>query len=197
MQKIPSMLIVISGPSGAGKSTLRSMLLKNHPELVYSVSYTTRKPRNGEINGVDYYFITKDKFEEMISQNEFLEYANVYGNYYGTSKKFVDEALSSGKPIILEVDVQGAESIIKLYPQCCSIFIRPSSIELLIERFVKRGTEDLQDQKKRIEEIKKELVKEKLFSYIVINDNLTDAYKSFENTIFSYAQRLNKNGGYR
>ncbi len=192
MNKILPIMIVISGPSGAGKSTLRSMLLKNHPELTYSISYTTRKPRANEKNGIDYFFISKSEFEKKIIEKDFLEYAIVYGNYYGTSKSQVESDLKSGKPIVLEVDVQGAESIINIFPNCLSIFIKPPSLEVLIERFCARGTETAEEKDARINEANKEMGKENLFKYIIINDDLTLAYKDLENVINDYQEKYIK-----
>lgn len=192
MSKIYPIMIVISGPSGAGKSTLRSMLLQNHPELTYSISYTTRKPRPNEKDGVDYFFISVDEFKKRIEENDFLEYAIVYGNYYGTSKSQVEAVIKSGKPIVLEVDVQGAENIIKQYPDCCSIFIKAPTIEILVDRFVSRGTESEEEKQRRIAEVKKELEKEKIFKYVLINDKLDIAYKNLEKIIYEYQDKIYK-----
>jgi guanylate kinase len=192
MNKILPILIVISGPSAAGKSTLRSMLLQNHPELTYSISYTTRKPRPNEKDGVDYFFISTEEFKKKISEDDYLEYAIVYDNFYGTSKSQVEKVIKSGRPIILEVDVQGAENIIKKYPDCCSIFIAPPSLNALVERFSSRGTENEQEIEKRINEAKKELLKQKIFKYVIVNDNLEESYKNLENIIYSYQKEYHK-----
>jgi len=192
MNKILPILIVISGPSAAGKSTLRSMLLQNHPELTYSISYTTRKPRPNEKDGVDYFFISTEEFKKKISEDDFLEYAIVYDNFYGTSKSQVEKVIKSGRPIILEVDVQGAENIIKKYPDCCSIFIAPPSLNALVDRFSSRGTENEQEIEKRINEAKKELLKQKIFKYVIVNDNLEESYKNLENIIYSYQKGYHK-----
>lgn len=192
MNLILPILIVISGPSGAGKSTLRSKLLQNHPELTYSISYTTRKPRPNEKDGVDYFFVSVDEFKKLISEDDFIEYAIVYGNYYGTSKSQVEKVIESGKPIILEVDVQGAENIIKEYPDCCSIFIAPPSLEVLISRFDSRGTENLQEKEKRLNEAANELLKQQIFKYVLINDKLEDSYNNLENIIYSYQKEYFK-----
>jgi len=192
MNKILPILIVISGPSAAGKSTLRSMLLQNHPELTYSISYTTRKPRPNEKDGVDYFFVSVEEFEKRISENDFLEYAIVYGNYYGTSKSQVEKVIENGKPIVLEVDVQGAENIIKKYPDCCSIFIAPPSLDVLIKRFCLRGTESQQEREKRINEARNELSKKEIFKYTIINDNLEESYKKLEEVINNYQKEYYK-----
>lgn len=192
MNLILPILIVISGPSGAGKSTLRSKLLQNHPELTYSISYTTRKPRPTEKDGVDYFFISIEEFKKLISEDDFIEYAIVYGNYYGTSKSQVEKVIESGKPIILEVDVQGAENIIKKYPDCCSIFIAPPSLEVLISRFDSRGTESQQEKEKRLNEAANELLKQQIFKYVLINDKLEDSYNNLENIIYSYQKEYFK-----
>ncbi|MFN3411720.1 MAG: guanylate kinase [Exilispira sp.] len=192
MNNILPIIIVISGPSAAGKSTLRSMLLMNHPELTYSISYTTRKPRPDEKDGIDYFFITEDEFKRRIEQNDFLEYAIVYGNFYGTSKSQVENLINSGNPVVLEVDVQGAEKIINIYPDCCSIFIAPPSLEILIERFCLRGTENPQERERRIKEAEKELSKKYIFKYVIINDKLEKAYESLEKVLVDYQQHYLK-----
>ena len=189
MNEILPILIVISGPSAVGKSTLRSKLLQNHPELTYSISYTTRKPRPNEKDGVDYFFVSVEEFKKRILEDDFLEYALVYGNYYGTSKSQVEKVLRSKKPIVLEVDVQGAENIIKKYPDCCSIFIAPPSLDILIERFSSRGTETDAERAKRINEAKNELSKQNIFKYVIINDELEEAYKKLEDAILEYQKQ--------
>lgn len=190
MSIILPILIVISGPSAAGKSTLRNMLLQKHKELTYSISYTTRKPRPGEKDGVDYFFINEEQFKKRIKENDFLEYAVVYGNYYGTSKSQVEKVIKDGKPIVLEVDVQGAENIIRLYPDCCSIFITPPNIDILISRFSSRGTETEEEKEKRISEAKKELLKKDIFKYLIINDELNNAYNQLEEAIYTYQKNI-------
>ncbi|MEJ5273305.1 MAG: guanylate kinase, partial [Spirochaetota bacterium] len=189
MNEILPILIVISGPSAVGKSTLRSKLLQNHPELTYSISYTTRKPRPNEKDGVDYFFVSVEEFKKRILEDDFLEYALVYGNYYGTSKSQVEKVLRSKKPIVLEVDVQGAENIIKKYPDCCSIFIAPPSLDILIKRFSSRGTETDAEREKRINEAKNELLKQNIFKYVIVNDELEEAYKKLENAILEYQKQ--------
>ena len=135
------LLLVISGPSGAGKGTICKALVEKHKELYVSVSATTRQPRVGEIDGVNYHFTTKEQFIERIEQNDFLEYAEVYGNYYGTPKSKVEEMLSKGIDVILEIDIQGALQVKKNFEEGVFIFIVPPSMEELINRIIGRGSE--------------------------------------------------------
>jgi len=130
------LLIVVSGPSGAGKGTICKEFLNSNQDVKISVSATTRKPRNGEVDGVNYFFISKDKFENMIGNNEFLEYARVYDNFYGTPKSAVLESLEKGEDVLLEIDIQGAKQIKEVYPEGVFVFILPPSLEELKNRIV-------------------------------------------------------------
>ncbi len=179
-------LILISGPSGSGKTTLRKMLYNDFPELKFSVSYTTRRKRDGETNGVDYFFVSKEEFQKMIENEEFIEYANVFGNFYGTSKAYVDKLLDQGHDVLLELDVQGGENVINLYNNLCSIFILPPSLEVLKERFFSRGTETEQEAKVRMETAIKELEKKDIYKYKIENDNLKEAYKELKKVVLKY-----------
>jgi len=175
-------LFIVSAPSGSGKTTLCSMLLNEFgDELYFSVSYTTRPKRNGEIEGVDYFFVSEEEFKKMIENNEFAEWANVYGYYYGTSKKKIDEALKEGKNVLLDIDIQGAEKIKKIYPDAISIFIMPPSIEELRRRLLKRKTDPLDKIEKRLTIAKREIENSDKYDYIVINDKLNDAYAKLRN----------------
>ena len=173
--KSSGLLIVISGPSGAGKGTLCKELRDAMPELNYSVSVTTRAPRVGEKEGINYYYIDKTKFEEMIAENELLEWAKVYDNYYGTPKKQVMEYIEQGEDIVLEIDIQGAMNIKKQYPQGVFVFIVPPSIRELEERITKRGTESAESIKKRLSCASEELSYVTEYDYVVVNDSLTKA----------------------
>ena len=150
-------LLVISGPSGSGKGTVCKKLLERNKNLVFSVSATTRKPREGEIDGVNYFFVDDEKFDEMISNNEFLEYANVHGNKYGTPINFVTKEIEKGEIVILEIDVQGAIQIKEKYKEAVFIFLIPPSMNELKNRIVKRGTETKEDIELRLKNALNEL----------------------------------------
>lgn len=171
-------LFVISAPSGAGKSTLVRRVLKTLPNVGYSVSFTTRQPRVGEIEGKDYFFVSRDEFEKKIEANDFLEYALVHENYYGTSRTVVGKELSMGQDVILEIDVQGAASIKKKVVDAVSIFILPPSFDVLKARLIGRATDAEEVLKIRIENALGEVEQYKEFDYIVINDDVDRAATS-------------------
>ena len=150
-------LLVISGPSGVGKGTVLHDLMNTQSNLVYSVSATTRKKRDGEIEGVSYFYLNHDEFEQMIEEDKFLEYAHVHNNYYGTPKEFVEKKINEGKIVILEIDVQGALNIKKNTDNGVFIFLAPPSLNELRRRIVGRGTETDEDIKIRMNNAKKEL----------------------------------------
>lgn len=180
------MLIVISGPSGSGKGTIIKEVLKNMPDLIYSISYTTRPKREGEIDGKDYFFIDNDKFKELIEKDFFLEWAKVYDYYYGTSKDFVLNKLNEGKDVILEIEIQGAQKIREIYDKknVVFIFIAPPDFDELKRRILnrKRGESD-EEIKKRMNFAKKELEESKNYDYIVINDNINKTSKKISEII--------------
>ena len=164
-------LFVVSSPSGGGKGTLIQRVLKLVPDLRYSVSYTTRTPRPGEVHGREYCFVTRKEFEEMAAAGGFLEYAVVHGNLYGTSRKQVMRETCAGCDIVLEVDVQGAASVRGLMLDSVSIFILPPSFELLRERLIARGTDTAEELELRLRNAPKELESYSSFDYVIINDD--------------------------
>ena len=170
------LLIVLSGPSGVGKGTVRKALFeKEGHNLVYSISMTTRKPRTGEVNGSDYYFVSKDEFEQKIKNGKMLEYAEFVGNYYGTPVDEVEKQLSDGNEVVLEIEVQGALQVRDKMKDAIFIFIAPPSMEALEDRLKARGTEDIEIIKQRIAKAKSELNLAYKYDYIVVNDEVSNA----------------------
>ena len=164
------LLLVVSGPSGAGKGTICGLLREQMPNLGYSISATTRQPRVGEIDGKNYFFKTVAEFKEMISQEQLLEYAEVYGNYYGTPRKFVMDQLDAGKDVLLEIDIQGALQVKKRFPQGVFVFIVPPSLEILAKRLRGRGTDAEDVIERRLASAVAELGYATEYDYILIND---------------------------
>lgn len=168
-------VFIISAASGTGKTTLVSRLLANRAELRVSVSHTTRPPRKGETNGQHYHFVSKEKFEKMIAENAFLEHADVFGNYYGTSFQSINTLLEQGFDVILEIDVQGAEQVREKLPSATSIFILPPSFEILSARLRGRGTDSTEVIETRLNKAHAEISLAPHFDYAVINDDLAQA----------------------
>lgn len=169
-------LIIFTGPSGVGKGTiLTDFFKKADDKIIYSISCTTRKPREGEINGKHYFFKSKDEFEELIKQDAFLEWANYSGNYYGTNKSFVKENLEQGKSVLLEIELQGAMVVMQKCPQAVSVFIKPPTFEELERRLRGRHSENESSIKKRLAAAKDELRHIDLFNYIIENDKVENA----------------------
>jgi guanylate kinase len=183
-------LVIISSPSGGGKGTLIKEVLKSTAGIGYSVSYTTRTPREGEENGRDYFFISYQEFSDLIKQGEFLEYAEVHGNFYGTSKTRVEHETEAGRDVILEIDVQGAENIIKSFPEAVSIFILPPSFEILRDRLTARATETKENLALRLKNSFGEVQKYKDFKYVVVNDEKPKATGDLRTIIL--AERLQR-----
>ena len=168
-------LFVVSSPSGGGKGTIIRHVLEVVPNLSYSVSFTTRAPRPGEVNGREYFFISRDVFDEMAAAGEFLESACVHGNYYGTAKRQIVEETATGIDIVLEVDVQGAESVRQLLLDSVSIFILPPSYEVLRARLIARGTDTAEQLEVRLRNAPAELRQYSKFDYVIINDEVKRA----------------------
>jgi guanylate kinase len=169
-------IIVISAPSGTGKTTIVRRILGDFPQVVFSVSATTRKKREHEVEGVDYFYISEEEFKEKIQNNEFVEWELFYDYYYGTFRSFIDSRINNGKAVILEVDVHGALEIKRIYPDAILIYIAPPSLEELLIRLKKRQTENEEDLRKRIERAKMELSHKDKFDYIIVNNDLNTAY---------------------
>lgn len=179
-----TLLIVISAPSGCGKTTIVREILKKYPEFYFSISATTRKKRENEIDGKDYYFITHQEFEKMIKQDELVEWQKIYDDYYGTPVSEINKATENGKTILFDVDVLGALNIKKKFPEkAITIFIDVPNIEVLIERLKNRKTESVDTLKKRLERVDMEMKQKNLFDYIVINDDLSKAVSEVEKII--------------
>lgn len=178
-------LFVLSGPSGVGKGTVREKLFEESTDLRYSISMTTREKRAGEINGVDYFYKTKEEFEELIKQNQLLEHAQYVSNYYGTPKDYVEETLNSGQDVFLEIEVQGALQVQENFPEAVFIFLFPPSLEELKNRIVSRGTESEELVLNRLKEAKKEIDMMYKYDYVVVNDNVSDAVLKVKSVITS------------
>lgn len=169
------LLIVLSGPSGVGKGTVCSALRSKAPELVYSVSATTRAPREGEREGINYFYKTREQFQAMIANNDLLEWAEYVGNYYGTPRSFVTETLNSGRDIILEIEVQGALQVKERFPEGVFIFLLPPSLDELQNRIVTRGTESEETIRSRMNAAIDELKLIENYDYAVVNDQIEKA----------------------
>ncbi|MBP3924395.1 guanylate kinase [bacterium] len=176
-------LYVISGSSGVGKGTVLKGFMAKNPDFMLSISCTTRKPREGEIDGVNYFFLTREDFQDCIDNDKFLEWAEFAGNFYGTKKKYIKQCLEEGKNIILEIDTKGALQVKKQMPEAVLIFICPPSYEALENRLRGRHTEDEETIQKRLNEAKTEIERGKQFDYQVVNDNLEIAIENLEKII--------------
>ena len=186
-------LIIISGTTCAGKGTVIKKLLANHNDIVLSTSYTSRPKRESEIDGVDYYFVSKEEFERKIANGDFLEYAQVqYGSYYGTPKKEVLELLDSGKDVILEIDVQGAKQIKELYPETILIFIMAPSMREVKRRIMMRGDENIDQIISRFKVAYNEINQINNYNYVVVNDDLDKAVAKVEAIVISEKLRVDR-----
>lgn len=192
-EKSKGLLIVVSGPSGAGKGTICNKLIEEMDNIKLSISMTSRNPRGQEINGKDYYFVTKEEFEEKIKNDEFLEYAIVHhNNYYGTPKANIEEELKSGKNVILEIDIQGAIKVKEKVKEAIFIFIMPPSMKILKERLIKRNTETKEKVFERFKTAYKEINDYKKYNYIVVNDEIETAVNKVKSIILAEKCRVDR-----
>ena len=181
-------LFIISAPSGAGKTTLAKAVLQKFTDMLYSISYTTRNPRAEERDGVDYHFISKQDFKKGIKKGRWAEWAEVYGNYYGTSAEFIEKSLSSGCDILLDIDVQGTLQILKHYPDSVTIFILPPSVNALRKRLEMRGSDSKAVIEKRLVNARKEMAQKKMYRHIIVNDTLSSAIEEISAIFKKYRQ---------
>ena len=181
--KQKGMIIIMSAPSGAGKTSICDAVVKKNKNIVYSISTTTRTPRKGEKNGREYYFVTEAQFKTEIKQKQFVEWAKVHNNYYGTSKKILESIISKGKDVLLDIDVQGAIKIKRQYKDALMIFVMAPSLKILKQRLIKRNKDSKEVIKIRLKNAEKEINYIDKYDYLVINDKLDESIKNVENII--------------
>lgn len=188
MQPKSTHLFIISAPSGGGKTTLCREVRKHFPDMLYSVSYTTRNPRKGEQDGIDYHFIDENEFKTRIDDGKWAEWALVYGNYYGTSADFLDEGLIAGQDILLDLDMQGTRQLLKRYAECMAIFIRPPSLEALQRRLEARESDSAETIAVRLRNAEKEIAQQNLYHHVIVNDQLPIAIAELISIIENYRE---------
>lgn len=191
MKNNKGLLVVVSAPSGCGKDTVFKEIRKKRKDVVESVSATTRKPREGEVDGVNYFFLSEEEFKDLIEKNGFLEYAVYNGCFYGTPVAGVNDAVGKGKICVLIIDVQGAENVKRIYPDCVSIFLVPPSWEVLEKRLRARNSEAEDMIQKRLTIAKSELMCKDKYDYQVVNDNLDDCVNDIEKILHEELQKRN------
>lgn len=188
----PGLLIILSGPSGAGKGSVRQELLRRQPDIYYGISATTRDKRPSEADGQSYFFLGRDDFLLRIDRDEFVEWAEVYGNYYGTPRQPMEDCISSGRDVIVEKDIQGALSLKKVYPDAVYVFILPPSLEELRRRIVGRGTESEAARRQRLASAGDELAYIGAYDYAVLNDQLSEAVTRLQSIILAEKCRVSR-----
>ena len=186
------LLLVVSGPSGAGKGTICKALLNKNDKIKLSVSATTRKPRTGEVHGVNYFFLEKEEFTTMIENGEFLEYAQIYDNFYGTPKAAIIECLEKGQDVILEIEMQGAKQIKEVYPEGVFIFVLPPSLEELKSRIVGRGTETAEEIEKRFSCAFEEINQIVNYDYFIVNEDVDKSVNDIEAIICAEKNKVTR-----
>ena len=180
---VSGFLYVIVAPSGAGKSTLVNALLEREPDIGLSISYTTRAPRPGEVSGREYFFVTREEFAAMVKRGDFLEHAEVYGNFYGTSRTWIEKTRAEGSDVLLEIDWQGARSVKKLFRDMTYIYILPPSIEVLRERLIKRGKDSTEVIERRLAAAREDLKHVHEADYVIINEDFSVALTDLQSVV--------------
>lgn len=178
-------LFVISAPSGAGKTSLVNALLNINPQIDLSVSFTTRQARDGEVNGKDYHFVSREQFLDMAARGEFLESAEVYGNLYGTSQSWISQEIAKGHDILLEIDWQGAKQVRRLFPECITVFVLPPSLEALEQRLKGRGKDNAEVITRRLAAVREDVSHVAEFDYVIINNILNEALRELSAIVLS------------
>lgn len=184
------LLIVVSGPAGVGKGTVVSRARERNKDIIFSISATSRSPRPGEKDGVNYFFVSRDKFLEMIREGALLEWVEYCGNYYGTPKMYIEQELKKGHIVLLEIEVEGAHNVKKQYPDCISVFIIPPTLEELRQRITKRGTEPPEIIEKRMKRAKEELEHLDKYDYVIKNESVEEAAQQLLEIIEKERNRL-------
>ena len=191
----PGKLIVLSAPSGAGKTTIAHEIMRLNPSLRFSVSATTRPRRENEREGVDYYFLTKEEFQRRVSAGEFVEWEEVYGDFYGSLRTEIDGALARGDSVLFDVDVKGGLSIRRYHPDALLVFIRPPNVDILLERLRNRRTENELTITRRMQRVTMEMELGREFGHQVVNDTLADAVQQVDRLVKRYLQHPRTTGG--
>jgi guanylate kinase len=194
MNRRPGLIFIVSAPSGGGKSTLCSALRRRLPDLRYSVSTTTRRPRRGETHGVDYFFVSSSEFEAGIAEGRWAEWARVHGHYYGTSAAFLRSCRRQGTDVLLDIDVQGSFQIVKRFPESITIFIMPPSMDVLAERLEGRGDISQQEMRRRLAVARREIQQRRRYKHVIVNDRLSDALERITAVVEQHRQAAGAGG---